>query len=619
MRRRRPLPISFVLVPLIAGCHRQSPATPADAERYITQVEHTLDSLSIEQSRASWVAVNFITEDTEALSAAAQLAYNLAVQRFALDARRFDRLELPAEVRRKFHLLRLSLSAPPPADPREAAELARITTSMEADYGKGSWCRPGKSGKEECLQINDISRLLEKSRDPEELRAAWEGWHRVGAPMRERYVRYVELANAGSRVLGFADAGAMWRSGYDMTPEEFQRETERLWTQLRPLYVSLHAYVRARLVERYGSSLVPPQGLIPAHLLGDLWAQNWGGLLPLLVRDSAALAAFDLTRLLEAKRVDATGMVRYGEGFYTSMGLPALPATFWKRSLLVKPRDREVECHPSAWTLDSRNDVRIKMCIEPTAEDFVTVHHELGHNYYYLAYQRQPFLLQGGANDGFHEAIGDAIALAITPAYLKKVGLLGTVPSPAKDTLLLLTQALDKVVFLPFASLVDRWRWDVFSGGTPPARYNESWWTLKARYQGVAPPAPRSERDFDPAAKNHVATNTPYVRYFLSYVLEFQFYRAMCREAGHTGPLYRCSFFGSKEAGRKLQAMLAAGASRPWQETLKQMTGQSGMDAGALLEYFEPLKVWLDRQNQGKPVGWEEEREKKSVSGEGRT
>jgi peptidyl-dipeptidase A len=604
MRRRHLLPLSFVLVPLGTACHRQSPATPADAERYIAQVEHTLDSLSIEQSRAEWVAANFITEDTEALSAAAQLAYNLAVQRFALDARRFERLELPADLRRKFLLLKLSLAAPPPADPGEAAELARITTSMEADYGKGSWCHRGKSGKEECLQITDISRLLGKSHDPEELRAAWEGWHRVGAPMRDRYVRYVELANAGSRVLGFADAGAMWRSGYDMPPAEFERETERLWTQLRPLYVSLHAYVRASLVERYGSALVPPTGLIPAHLLGDLWAQNWGGLLPLLVRDSAALAAFDLTRLLEAKRVDATGMVRYGEAFYTSMGLPALPATFWKRSLLVKPRDREVECHPSAWTLDTRNDVRIKMCIEPTAEDFVTVHHELGHNYYYLAYQHQPYLFQGGANDGFHEAIGDAIALAITPAYLKKVGLLGTVPSPAKDTLLLLTQALDKVVFLPFASLVDRWRWDVFSGATPPARYNASWWALKARYQGVAPPAPRSERDFDPAAKNHVATNTPYVRYFLSYVLEFQFYRAMCREAGHRGPLYRCSFFGSKEAGRKLQAMLAAGASRPWQETLKQMTGESAMDAGALLEYFEPLKVWLDRQNQGRPVGW---------------
>jgi peptidyl-dipeptidase A len=310
--------------------------------------------------------------------------------------------------------------------------------------------------------------------------------------------------------------------------------------------------------------------------------------------------------VLESKGVDPAGMVRYGERFYTSLGMPALPETFWKRSLIVKPRDREVVCHASAWNIDNKNDVRIKMCTEPTAEDFATVHHELGHNYYQLAYNRQPYLFQNGANDGFHEAVGDAVALAITPDYLRKVGLLQTVPSAEKDTLLLLTQALDKVVFLPFASLVDRWRWDVFSGKTPPARYNQSWWALKARYQGVAPPAPRSERDFDPGAKNHVAANVPYVRYFLAYVLEFQFYRALCREAGHTGPLYRCSFFGSKEAGKKLQTMLAAGASRPWQQTLREMTGESSLDAGALLEYFAPLKAWLDRQNKGKPVGWAE-------------
>jgi peptidyl-dipeptidase A len=603
MPRRHLLPLFLLAWPLTAF-PQQTPATAAEAERFMARVEHTLDSLSTKTSRAEWVAANFITEDTEALSADAQLVYNLAVRRFATDARRFERLELPAELRRKFRLLKLSLTAPPPPDPRAAAELAGITTSMDADYGKGSWCRPAGSGGDKCLKIDDVERILRESRDPEELRAAWEGWHRVGAPMRERYTRFVELANTGARGLGFADVGEMWRSGYDMPPAEFQRETERLWTQLRPLYVALHAYVRGRLVQRYGAKVVPPDGLIPAHLLGNLWAQDWTELLPLLVEDSTALAAFDLTGLLVAKKVDAVQMVRFGEEFYTSLGLQALPATFWKRSLIVRPRDREVVCHPSAWSIDSRNDVRIKMCIEPTAADFVTVHHELGHDYYYLAYQRQPYLFQSGANDGFHEAVGDAVALAITPEYLRKIGLLETVPSAAKDTLLLLARALDKVVFLPFASLVDRWRWDVFSGATPPARYNESWWALKARYQGVAPPAPRSERDFDPAAKYHVASNTPYARYFLAYVLEFQFYRAMCRAAGQTGPLHRCSFFGSKEAGKKLQAMLGAGASRPWQETLKEMTGESGLDAGALLEYFAPLKAWLDRQNQGKPLGW---------------
>lgn len=604
--------VPSVLLALLAGlspaallAQRVSPPTVAEATRYMTQVEHTLDSLSIVQNRASWVAENFITDDTEALTADAQTAYNGAVRRFAIGAKRFDHLRLPMDLRRKFLLLRLGVSAPPPADPTEAAELGRILASMDADYGKGTWCRSGEHGQE-CLQIDGVSHILAESRKPAELRAAWEGWHQVGAPMRDRYRRFVTLANEGARGLGFADVGEMWRSGYDMGPAQFERETQRLWSQLRPLYIALHAYVRARLVQHYGASVVPPDGLIPAHLLGDLWAQGWGNIFPLLTPGGSAGAGYDLGALLTARHVDAKGMVKYGEGFYTSMGLPPLPAMFWRRSLLVRPRDRDVVCHASAWDIDNRHDVRIKMCIEPTAEDFVTVHHELGHNYYQMAYEHQPYLFKSGANDGFHEAIGDAIALAITPDYLHRLGLLDTVPTAASDTTLLLIQALDKVVFLPFAVLVDRWRWDVFSGATPPARYNAAWWALKAKYQGVAPPSPRSERDFDPAAKYHVASNTPYIRYFLAYVLEFQFYRAMCRAAGYTGPLYRCTYFGSKAAGDKLETMLAAGASRPWPETLKQMTGESGFDAGALLEYFAPLKAWLDRQNQGKPVGWAE-------------
>jgi peptidyl-dipeptidase A len=579
--------------------------TAAEAQLFIERAEKELADLSVKVNRADWVAANFITDDTEEVSAQAQEAYAVATQRFALEARRFDNVGLPADVRRKFHLLRLSLAAPPPGNPTEAAELTRIGVGMTAEYGKGTYCRPSKTkaAERQCLQITALSRILAESRDPAELLDIWQGWHRIGAPMRERYARFAELSNKGARELGFADAGAMWRSGYDMPPDDFAKEVERIWQQVQPLYLSLHAYVRTKLGEKYGSSVVPPTGMIPAHLLGNMWAQEWGNVYD-VVAPAAATPQFDLTKLLRAKTTDARGMARYGEGFFSSLGFAPLPKTFWERSLFTKPADREVVCHASAWDIDNLDDVRIKMCIEVTGDDFVTVHHELGHNYYQRAYKNQPFLFKGGANDGFHEAIGDAIALSITPEYLQKVGLLERMPGTEADTALLLQQAMDKVAFLPFGLLIDQWRWKIFSGEVKPADYNAAWWALRNKYQGVSAPLPRSATDFDPGAKYHVPANTPYTRYFLARVLQFQFHRALCREAGFTGPLHRCSIYGSKTAGAKLAKMLEAGQSRPWPEVLYEMTGERRMDGTALLDYFAPLKVWLDAQNRGKPVGW---------------
>jgi peptidyl-dipeptidase A len=566
--------------------------------------ESTLAALSVRVNQAQWIQQNFITEDSEALSAEAQSTFGTAVQRLAMQARRYDGVRLPAGLRRKFLLLKLSLAAPPPADPAEAAELTRLTVSMDADYGRGSYCRPSTSGSgEDCRQIGELSKVLAESRDPAELLDAWQGWHRVGAPMRARYQRFVELANKGARGMGFSDAGAMWRAGYDMPADDFAREADRIWEQVKPLYLSLHAYVRTRLSEHYGGTLVPPGGKIPAHLLGNMWAQEWGNIYP-LVAPRSGTPDFDLTRLLEAKGLDARGMARAAENFYTSLGFAPLPPTFWTRSLFVKPKDREVVCHASAWDVDNKDDLRIKMCIEVTAEDFVTLHHELGHNFYQRAYQGQSYLHQNGANDGFHEAVGDAVALAITPEYLRQVGLLTEVPGPEGDIPLLLRQAMDKVAFLPFGLLIDQWRWKVFSGSITPAQYNAGWWALREQYQGISAPLPRTEQDFDPAAKYHVAANVPYMRYFLARVLQFQFYRSLCKRAGQTGPLHRCTFFGNKEAGARLARMLTAGASKPWQEILFEMTGERRMDGNAILEYFAPLKTWLDQQNQGKPVGW---------------
>ena len=579
--------------------------TAVQARRFIDSAETVLAALSVKANRADWVANNFITSDTEELTAEAQEAYGVATQRLALAARRFDRVRLPADVRRKFTLLRLSLAAPPPGNPSDAAELTRIGVGLQADYGKGTYCRPSKAKADgrECLQITELGRLMAQGRDPVDLLDLWRGWHSIAPPMRDRYARFVELSNKGARELGFADAGAMWRSGYDMPPDEFAKEVERIWQQVQPLYVSLHAYVRTKLGEKYGTDVVPANGMIPAHLLGNMWAQEWGNIYD-IVAPRAATPQYDLTQLLRAKKVDAKGMARYGEGFFVSLGFDSLPATFWERSLFTKPADREVVCHASAWNIDNEDDVRIKMCIEVTGEDFVTVHHEEGHNFYQRAYRNQPFLFKNGANDGFHEAIGDAIALSITPEYLQKVGLLDRVPGTESDTALLLRQAMDKVAFLPFGLLIDQWRWKVFSGEVKPADYNTAWWSLRNKYQGVSAPVARGPADFDPGAKYHVPANTPYTRYFLARVLQFQFHRALCREAGFTGPLHRCSIYGSAAAGKKLATMLEAGQSKPWPDVLFDATGERRMDGTAMLEYFAPLQKWLDEQNRGKTLGW---------------
>ncbi len=590
------------LVLLVAAPLPAQQPTLAAARRFLDQAEAQLVERSVHLSRTEWVAATYITQDTELLSATAQAEYGQLVQRLATEAAGYDAVPMPADLRRRFLLLKLSLAAPPPADSGLGVEMARLQTGLEADYGRGTYCRPGAGGTQ-CLTLNDLTRILAESRDPAELLAVWRGWHAIAPPMRDRYARFVALANQGAQTLGFGDAGAMWRAAYDMPADAFAAEIERLWEQVRPLYVALHAYVRHRLSIFYGPAIVSPDGAVPAHLLGNMWAQDWANIFP-LVAPSGVGPGYDLTAILREQAPDARQLVRYGENFFLSLGFDSLPTTFWERSQFTRPRDRDVVCHASAWNVDNRDDLRIKMCIEPTAEDFVTIHHELGHNFYQRAYKDQPLLYQTGAHDGFHEAIGDAIALAITPDYLVKVGLLDRAPAASADTVLLLRQALDRVAFLPFGLLIDQWRWRVFSGDIAPRDYNRVWWDLRMRYQGVAPPAPRGSDAFDPGAKYHVPANVPYTRYFLAGILQFQFYRALCQAAGYTGPLHRCSFFGSTTAGEKLGRMLALGASRPWPEALHALTGQRDMDAGALLEYFAPLKVWLDRQNAGVPIGW---------------
>ncbi len=588
----------------LASAPPAAPARPtaAEAKAFVAATDAELKRLFVRQSTAAWIQATYITDDTERNAAAMNEDLLAFLAASTVQAARFDGVDADPDTRRALLLLKVNQTLPAPADPARRAELATLASRLEGIYGKGKWC--GADGKAPCRDLGALEATLKKSRRWDELTEAWAGWHTISREMRPLYARMVELGNEGSREIGVKDLGDLWRSAYDMTPAQFEADTERLWGEVRPFYEQLHCYVRAELQKRYGKERVKDGQPIPAQLLGNMWAQSWDNLYPDLVpyRNQPPL---DVDGALQAQKWSPTRMVKLGEQFFSSLGFAPLPATFWERSQFVKPRDREVVCHASAWDVTFDADLRIKMCIKPEEDDLVTIHHELGHNYYQRAYVHLPVLFQNGANDGFHEAIGDAIALSITPGYLKQVGLLKTVPKDDKGTVnVQLKLALAKVAFLPFGKLIDQWRWDVFSGKTPPDRYNQAWWDLKRKYQGVAPPVARSEADFDPGAKYHVPANVPYTRYFLAHLYQFQFHKALCQAAGWKGPLHQCSIYGSKEAGAKLDAMLKLGASRPWPEAYEAITGARQADAAALLEYFAPLRAWLEQQNAGRTCGW---------------
>ena len=573
----------------------------AAAIEFINQAEADLANLNIEANRAEWIYSNFITDDTAALSAAMGEKVTSTSVRYATEAAKYAHVELDTVNARKLNSLRSSLVLPAPLDPAKNAELASIVSELNGLYGKGKYCFA--DGR--CLTQPELSNLMAESKDPAVLLEAWQGWREIAKPMRPLFEREVELANEGAKDLGYADLSELWRSQYDMEPDAFSAELDRLWAQIKPLYDSLHCYVRGELNEQYGDEVAPKTGPIPAHLLGNMWAQQWGTIYNSVAPEDAD-PGYNVTELLAQNGYDEIKMVKQAEGFFTSLGFAALPDSFWTRSMFVQPQDRDVVCHASAWDLDNLDDIRIKMCIQKNAEDFTVIHHELGHNFYQRAYKNQPFIFKNSANDGFHEAIGDTIALSITPKYLQKIGLLDSVPDASKDIGLLLKQALDKVAFMPFGLMIDQWRWQVFNGTIKPEQYNQAWWDLREKYQGVKAPIARSEADFDPGAKYHVPGNVPYTRYFLAHVLQFQFHKALCDIAGDTGPVHRCSIYGNEAAGAKLNEMLEMGASQPWPEALNVVTGTKQMDAKAVLDYFAPLQVWLDEQNTeaNRQCGW---------------
>ncbi len=587
---------------LLAGCGGGG-ANPAETpDEFAARVNRELQEVGIETGQAEWVQRTYITPDTDAMASRAGEREQAEYARLIRESKAYDGKDVSEDAARTIKLLRISQDAPAPDDPAKRAELAQIETRMVSVYSAGKYC---PKGQDSCRNFEDLAKTMATSRDPAELLDTWAGWHAIAKPIRPDYQRFVELANEGAAGLGFKDLGEMWRAGYDMTPAEFEAETERLWTQVKPLYVGLHCYARARLQDKYGKELVPDGRPVPAHLFGNMWAQQWNNIYDLL-EPYPGVSQLNVTSELERQGYDAVRMTKSAESFYTSLGFPELPQTFWERSMLTRPRDREVDCYASAWNMDGKGDVRIKQCIGPTEEDLYTTYHELGHIYYALSFMKQPWLYQTSAHDGFHEAIGDTINLSMTEGYLTSVGLIPKGRKSSREALInrQMKVAADKLSFLPFGRLIDQWRWGVFSGAIPPEKYNEAWWDLRRKYQGIEAPVARSEDDFDPGAKYHVPGNTPYTRYFLSFLLQFQFHKALCEKAGFTGPLYECSIYGNQDAGRAYQEMLALGRSKPWQDALEKLTGQRQMDASALLEYFQPLTQWLDEQNRGRECGW---------------
>ena len=626
----------------LAACKKDEPATdsaatPAapkgeTADQFIARVNDEFKKMYPEMTAAQWLSSTYINDDSQLLAAKGNERYLTQLNSWIEQAKKFEGQQMSPETARAIQLLKLATAMPAPKDPAKLAELTQIATRMEGTYGAGTYCT-GEGDAKKCRQLGELEDVLRSSRDYDAQLDAWQGWHTIAQPMRKDYTRFVELVNEGSKEMGFADTGEMWRSGYDMTPAEIAAETDRLWGQVKPLYEQLHCYTRTKLQATYGVEKGQVNGMLPAHLMGNMWQQDWGNLWDMLEPYKGA-GSLDITGALEkqyqadyqaalakagpgpstdklfqaereAQLQVAKQMTERAQDFYTSLGMPKLPESYWTKTQFIKPMDRDVVCHASAWDMNMSGDVRTKMCIKPNEEDFTTIYHELGHVYYYLAYNKLPPLFQTGAHDGFHEAIGDTMVLAMTPDYLKSIGMVGE-QQQSNEALInaQMRMALAKVSFMPFGLMIDRWRWGVFDGSIKPADYNKAWWELKAKYQGVAPATARGEDFFDPGAKYHVPGNTPYTRYFLSHVLQFQFYKGLCDAAGYKGPLYNCSFYGNKAAGQKFWAMLEKGASQPWQATLKELTGGEKMDAGAVLEYFAPLQDWLKQQNEGQTCGW---------------
>ena len=601
--------LSLILIIIVTSCAPSSEQTLSDQglEEFLANVELENKKDGPVIYSASWISSNFITYDSQKVIADYGTKSTLKSLERSREAASFDGLDTSKENQRMLNILKSSFVMPPPLDEELASELSEITTSLEAMYGSGEYCFDG----EECYDLEAFESIIDNSRDPKELLRAWEGWHEIGKPMKPMYMRMVDIGNQGSVDLGYEGLSDLWFSKYDMPAEDFLDDTDRVWSEVKPLYDALHCHVRAKLNEHYGDEVISKTGPLPVHMLGNMWGQSWSNIYDLVYEEKPDSKYIDVTKIINEKSLSEIEMVEYAEDFFISMGFKPLPKTFWERSLFVKPRDRSVVCHASAWNLDpANNDLRIKMCIEKNEEDFITIHHELGHIFYYQAYNHIPTVFQAGANDGFHEAFGDLLTLSITPDYLVDIGFISEddAEEAKQDPIgLLMKQALDGVVIVPWALMLDKWRSGVFDGEIDESNLNSSWWSLREEYQGINTSYERSENYFDPGAKYHIPGNTPYTRYYLASIMQYQFHEALCNLIDYDGYLHECSIYGNKEAGDRIISTMAMGQSLPWQDAFENLTGSRQLSGKSIMNYYAPLKEWLDEENKNRTCGWSEE------------
>jgi len=601
--------LSLILIIIVTSCAPSSEQTLSnqDLEEFLANVELENKKDGPVIYSASWISSNFITYDSQKVIADYGTKSTLKSLERSREAASFDGLDTSKENQRMLNILKSSFVMPPPLDEELASELSEITTSLEAMYGSGEYC----FDDEECYDLEAFESIIDNSRDPKELLRAWEGWHEIGKPMKPMYMRMVDIGNQGSVDLGYEGLSDLWFSKYDMPAEDFLDDTDRVWSEVKPLYDALHCHVRAKLNEHYGDEVISKTGPLPVHMLGNMWGQSWSNIYDLVYEEKPDSKYIDVTKIINEKSLSEIQMVEYAEDFFISMGFKPLPKTFWERSLFVKPRDRSVVCHASAWNLDpANNDLRIKMCIEKNEEDFITIHHELGHIFYYQAYNHIPTVFQAGANDGFHEAFGDLLTLSITPDYLVDIGFISEddAEEAKQDPIgLLMKQALDGVVIVPWALMLDKWRSGVFDGEIDESNLNSSWWSLREEYQGINTSYERSENYFDPGAKYHIPGNTPYTRYYLASIMQYQFHEALCNLIDYDGYLHECSIYGNKEAGDRIISTMAMGQSLPWQDAFENLTGSRQLSGKSIMNYYAPLKEWLDEENKNRTCGWSEE------------
>ncbi|EAW94311.1 angiotensin I converting enzyme [Homo sapiens] len=592
-----------------ATAHQTSAQSPnlvtdeAEASKFVEEYDRTSQVVWNEYAEANWNYNTNITTETSKILLQKNMQIANHTLKYGTQARKFDVNQLQnTTIKRIIKKVQDLERAALPA--QELEEYNKILLDMETTYSVATVCHPNGS----CLQLEpDLTNVMATSRKYEDLLWAWEGWRdKAGRAILQFYPKYVELINQAARLNGYVDAGDSWRSMYE-TPS-LEQDLERLFQELQPLYLNLHAYVRRALHRHYGAQHINLEGPIPAHLLGNMWAQTWSNIYDLVVPFPSA-PSMDTTEAMLKQGWTPRRMFKEADDFFTSLGLLPVPPEFWNKSMLEKPTDgREVVCHASAWDFYNGKDFRIKQCTTVNLEDLVVAHHEMGHIQYFMQYKDLPVALREGANPGFHEAIGDVLALSVsTPKHLHSLNLLSSEGgSDEHDINFLMKMALDKIAFIPFSYLVDQWRWRVFDGSITKENYNQEWWSLRLKYQGLCPPVPRTQGDFDPGAKFHIPSSVPYIRYFVSFIIQFQFHEALCQAAGHTGPLHKCDIYQSKEAGQRLATAMKLGFSRPWPEAMQLITGQPNMSASAMLSYFKPLLDWLRTENElhGEKLGW---------------